>query len=366
MWSVFSLALAAALAYLFLLTFSPFFSALTWSAILAYGLYPLYSLLGRRTRWRPSLCALIMCMLLILGVMLPVFTLSVLIGDEIIQTYRHISVLIQEQQEPLGGKWEQYPLVSSALALLEKYERLTGTSLWAVIAENLAQGSRYLIQRLSSMAGDLLLGLAQLGMIVLTTFFLFRDGEALVAWIRRTLPLSIERQTVVFRRFDEVVFGTIYGNALIAVIEGVLGGVAFWAVGLPSPVLWGTVMGVLAFLPLVGASLVWIPGAIYLFFQTAYVKMTVLILVGIAIALIDYVVRTVVIGSKSKLHTLLVFLSVFGGLTVFGLVGLVIGPLVVAIGIALLDTYRGDIGEEGSAGGERGHQPAIYQYPEPS
>lgn len=344
-WRVFAFALAGVIAYLFLLTLSPFFSALAWSAILAYGLYPVYRYLRRVTSWRPSLCAFLMCILLTLGVILPLFTLSVLIGDEVIRTYRHVSVLIQETQEPLGKQWEQYPLVSSARAVLEKYERLTGTSLWSVIAENLAQGSRYLIQRLSSMAGDLLVGLAQLGIVLLTTFFLFRDGEILVAWIQQTLPISIDRQAVVIRRLEEVVIGTIYGNCLIAVIEGVIGGVAFWAVGLSSPVLWGTVMGILAFLPLVGASFVWIPGVVYLLFQAAYVKMTVLLLVGIAIALIDYVVRTIVVGTKSKLHTLLVFLSVFGGLTVFGLVGIVVGPLVVAIGITLLETYRVESGE---------------------
>ena len=341
-WKILGIALVLGISYLFFATLRPFFSALAWAGILAYGLYPLYRYLCRMLGGRRGLSALFMCVGLTVGLILPILSLSLLIGEEVIHTYKRLIVLIQERKTSSGGGWQDFPLISTFLALLEKFEHLTGTNLWTVISDNLAQGSRFLVQQLSYFAGNVLVGLLQLGLILLSTFFLFRDGAFFVSWIQKTLPVPLARQQIMIHRFEEVVVGTIYGNSLVAVLEGLIGGCTFWGLGIPSPVLWGTVMGALAFLPLFGASLVWVPGVFYLLYLGAYGKMIALVLVGISIALMDYVVRTIVIGNKSKLHTLLVFLSVLGGLQVFGFVGIVAGPLVIAISIAILETYQSE------------------------
>jgi predicted PurR-regulated permease PerM len=132
------------------------------------------------------------------------------------------------------------------------------------------------------------------------------------------------------------------GNTLMAAIEGIVGGLAFWLVGLPAALLWGTAMAVLAYLPLVGAALIWGPVAIYLLIQAQYVPATVLCVAGLVIVVLDYVVRTIVVGGASKLHTLLTFFGVLGGIQFFGLVGIVAGPLVVAVSLALLESYRAE------------------------
>ena len=339
-WKTLGIVLVLGIGYFFFATLRPFFSALAWAGILAYGLYPLYCYLCRTMGGRRGLSALFMCVGLTVGLILPILSLSLLIGEEIIHTYKSLIVLIQERKTSSGGGWQDFPLISTFLRLLEKYEHLTGTNLWTVISDNLAQGSRFLVQQLSYFAGNVLAGLLQLALILLSTFFLFRDGDSLVRWIQKTLPVPMARQQIMIHRFEEVVVGTIYGNSLVAVLEGLIGGWTFWGLGIPSPVLWGTVMGALAFLPLFGASLVWVPGVFYLLYLGAYGEMIILIFMGISIALIDYMVRTIVIGNRSKLHTLLVFLSVLGGLKVFGFVGIIAGPLVVAISIAILETYQ--------------------------
>jgi predicted PurR-regulated permease PerM len=168
----------------------------------------------------------------------------------------------------------------------------------------------------------------------------FRDGDALIEWLRAHAPIAPERQLILGRRFDEVVKGAVYGNTVIALLEGTIGRLAFWLVSLPSAVLWGAVMAILAYRPLFGAGLVWGPAADYLFWQGAYLKGAVLVAVGVVIAVMDYLVRTIMVGGRSHLHTLLVFFSVLGRLTVFGLVGIVAGPLVVAVGITLVESYR--------------------------
>jgi predicted PurR-regulated permease PerM len=159
--------------------------------------------------------------------------------------------------------------------------------------------------------------LAQLLMILLCAFYFFRDGEAIVAWLQTSLPIDPERQRLVTARLDEVVKGAMYGNTLIALVEGLIGGVGFWLAGLPSAVLWGTIMAVLAYLPLVGAGLIWMPVALYLLIQGAYAKAGILAVTGVVIFALDYLVRTIVVGGRSRLHTLLVFFSVLGRDSVF-------------------------------------------------
>lgn len=326
--------------YLFFATLNPFLSSLAWAAVLAYGLYPIYRRVYAKTKERANLSAFLVCLILTIGFILPLISFTLLIGAELVKTYRSLADLVTSQEQLLEAGWQDYPLVSTAMTLLEKYERLTGANLQSVLADNLAQAGKFLVTQLSYMAGNVLIGLIQLGVILLAAFYLFRDGERLVTWVREALPVPPKRQEIVIQRFQEVVQGTIYGNTLIALLEGIVGGLAFWMVGLPSPILWGTVMAVLAFLPLVGAGIVWVPGAIYLVFKGAYLKVVVLIFAGVIIALLDYVVRNILVGSQSKLHSLLVLLSVLGGLQLFGLLGIVAGPLVVAITMTLVEAYR--------------------------
>lgn len=328
--------------YLFFATLQPFLSALAWAAVLTYGLYPLYTRIYAKTKERANLSAFLACLILTIGFILPLISFTLLIGAELVRTYRSVSDVIATQEQLLSTGWQDYPFVSTAMTLLEKYERLTGSNLQSVLADNLAQSGKFLVTQLSYMAGNVLIGLIQLGIILLSAFYLFRDGEHLVAWIREALPVPQTRQELLIQRFQEVVQGTIYGNTLVAFLEGIVGGLAFWIVGLPSPILWGTVMAVLAFLPLVGAGIVWVPGAIYLVFKGAYLKVVVLIFAGVIIALLDYVVRNILIGSQSKLHSLLVLLSVLGGIQLFGLLGIVAGPLVVALSMTLIEAYRNE------------------------
>jgi predicted PurR-regulated permease PerM len=332
--------LAGGIAGLVLAVFSPFVSPLLWAGVLCYALYPLYRRLVLATGGRRSVSALAMCLMLIIGVMAPLLYLSLLIAEDLTKGYRTFVGSLMEGDQPFLEGWRNYPFLASLAEMVQQLERLTGTNLRMSIAGNLAELSKVLIEQVTRIATHALYALVQLGMILLCAFYFFRDGDALIDWLRATSTLAPERQRILGRRFDEVVKGAIYGNTAIALLEGLIGGAAFWLVGLPSPVLWGAVMATLAYLPLVGAGLVWIPAAGYLFWQGAYLKTAVLVAIGAVIAVVDYLVRTIVIGGQSNLHTLLVFFSVLGGLKVFGLIGIVAGPLVVAVGIALVESYR--------------------------
>lgn len=335
------LALMVGLGYLLFATFRPFFSALTWAAVLSYWLYPLYSRLSRATGDRKSLSAAVLSLGVTVGLILPLAYVFLLIGKQLASTY--LSVVGSLQQGPgLLEQWRGYPWVSVLVGQLQEFERMTGTDLRSVLLGNVSDFGSALVEQLTQVAGNVLAGLTELSIILLSMFFFFRDGEGVVEWVKELLPLAEDRQRLLVRRFDDVVKGAVLGNTLVAGLEGIVGGIAFWMVGLPAALLWGAAMAVLAYLPLVGAAIVWGPAALYLFFNGNYVSAMILCIAGVCIAILDYVVRTIVVGGASKLHTLLTFFGVLGGIQFFGLVGIVAGPLVVAISLALLEHYRAE------------------------
>jgi len=329
----------AGLGYLLFATFRPYLSALIWSAVLSYGLYPQYCKIVKLTGQRRSLSAFIMSLGVTVGFLLPLTYLSFLIGKELASTYLKVVSLL-EYRPSLLDVWLANPWVSGVGEQMQEFQRITGTDLRTVLVNNLAELGSTLVQQLTHVAGNIVVGFMELSIILLSTFYFFRDGAGMIEWLEDLLPIAKTQQELLILRFHEVVRGAVFGNTLIAVFEGILGGMAFWFIGLPSPLLWGAVMGVLAYLPLVGAGIVWLPAAVILFLKGDYTSGVVLCIAGIVIAVLDYVVRTVVIGSASKLHTLLTFFAVLGGIQFFGLVGIVAGPLVVAVSFALLDSYR--------------------------
>ncbi|MBM4124118.1 MAG: AI-2E family transporter [Nitrospira sp.] len=332
-----------ALGALFLAIFSPFFSIMAWAAILCYALYPLYRLLLRATGRRQTVSALLMCLVLMIGLILPLVSVSFLIGEETARTYTASANRVEQGatwEDFLPGRWRDHPLISLTVERLNELERRTGTDLRSLMADNLTEMGKGLVEQLGNLATNVLIGGLKLLFIALCSFFFFRDGAALLAWVQDILPFSHERQHVALRRFDEVVTGSIYGNALVALLIGSVGGLAFFTVGFHSPFLWGAVIGMLAYLPIPGVSLVWLPGALYLFFEAAYLKTAILCGAGAAIIFLDYAVRNLLVAKRVQLHPLLVILSVLGGIKLFGLLGLVAGPLTVAMGRTVLDMYR--------------------------
>jgi predicted PurR-regulated permease PerM len=174
--------------------------------------------------------------------------------------------------------------------------------------------------------------------VLFTLFYLFLDGPRMLEGLRKLLPLDQEQADVVFRRNLEVIDASVYGVLVIAVVQGTLGGVAFWMAGVPSPVLWGVVMIVLSMIPVAGAFVVWLPVAIFYAVIGQWGKAAFLTVWGaVVIGTVDNFMRPQLVGRRARLHDLAIFFSVLGGLQVFGVLGLVLGPVVLAVTLALFD-----------------------------
>ena len=158
-------------------------------------------------------------------------------------------------------------------------------------------------------------------------FFLLRDGSALSKRIQDAIPLPPKQERDLFSKFTTVIRATIKGSILVAVLQGALGGLIFWVLGLHAPVLWGVVMGLLALLPAVGAALIWVPAAIYLLATGSVWQGAVLLMFGaFVIGLVDNILRPLLVGKDTKMPDYVVLISTLGGLATFGLNGFVIGP----------------------------------------
>jgi predicted PurR-regulated permease PerM len=182
--------------------------------------------------------------------------------------------------------------------------------------------------------------------MVYLAFFLLRDGSALVELIIRALPLGDERERLLFAKFAEVTRATVKGNLLIAIIQGALGGLIFWILGISGALLWGVVMAIVSLLPAVGAALVWVPAAIYLaaigdIFEAAILTTFGVVVIGLA----DNLLRPVLVGRDTKLPDYIVLLSTLGGIVMFGVNGFVMGPLVAALFMAFWGIFIREFSE---------------------
>jgi predicted PurR-regulated permease PerM len=181
----------------------------------------------------------------------------------------------------------------------------------------------------------------QAAIMLVTLFYFLRDRHNLLGFIFRLAPLSSGESHELVRRVSETISATLYGNLVVKLVQGVLGGLMFWILGLPAPLLFGILMALLAMLPIVGTSLVWGPAAIVLLYQGSWVKAIVLVVWGgLVVSLIDNLLYPMLVATELRLHTLGVLFSVFGGLIAFGPAGFVLGPVILASAVALLEVWQ--------------------------
>lgn len=340
---VFLAALLAFIVCVFVLFYKlivPFFAPIAWAVIFVVTCNPAHQWLAARVRPR-GLAAFISTTAVALLILGPaIWLIMTLVGEA-----RNLYDWIQT------GEWTSQAIKDLAARIdpiiLELNHRLSGfvdLSKWdfqSVALSFIGKLSKWIVDNTSS-------GLANVGkvalqflMMLLTMYYLFKDGASLFENVKSAIPLPGKRPGEMLSHVTDVVRATIYGGLVVAAIQGTLGGLLFWILGLPSPVLWGAVMAFFALIPLLGAFVVYIPAAIVLFAGGFYIKAIVLIAVGIGlVSQIDNILRPMLISGKTQMHPLLLFFSIAGGVSVFGLLGLVLGPVIAALFIALLEVYR--------------------------
>jgi len=326
--------------YLFYVVFSPFVIPIVWAMILAFVFYPLYRWLNRRLKGRKSLCALVMTAFVVLLIVFPAVYILSMLAHEAISAYAFFENGLKTGRFQPILELKDHPLIQGVWQRLNQYVDLSDLDLNSLLLENLRKVSVFAINQTSRVIRGFSFIIINFGLVTISLYYVFKDGDQLLKKIREAIPLVPQDKVLLFARLEEMVHATIYGGILVALLQGFLGGLAFWFLGLPSPVFWGTVMVFLSFLPIVGPFLVWGPVVLYFFFEGTFFKGIVLLVWGGAVVgLSDNFLRPILISKRTKLHTMLLFFGVLGGIKSFGLLGLIVGPLVVTICMTILDIY---------------------------
>jgi predicted PurR-regulated permease PerM len=345
------LVLIAAVLVLFYRVMASFLVPLAWSAIIVVTIHPLY--VRFRGRVRPNgLAAFLMTTIVALLIIAPLTYLVIALLSEA----RSLYDIVQERlaQENLTAiNLSNHPFVRS---LTERLEGVVDTSKWdlkSVITDALQSVSKFVVEHTASFITNVGVGLFQFVLILLSTYYLFKDGERLMDQLRESIPLPDDRSTRILTHVTDVVRATIHGGLVVAAIQGALGGIMFWILGIPSPVFWGAVMAFFALIPFLGAFVVYLPAAVWLVIAGSYIKAIILVVFGIAIvSQIDNFLKPILISGRTQMHPLLLFFSILGGIQAFGFLGVVLGPVIAAVFVGVFDLYRHSLKLPRSQAGE--------------
>jgi len=316
----------------------PLYGAVLWGVVIAILFAPLYRRLNRAFDGKSNLAAITTVAIIVTMVILPISLIGAALAREATGMYARIESGNLEMLNSLKQFLAEPPAWINDLlervgigSLAELQERLTSL---------LMRGSQYFASQALAIGQNTVEFTVNLFVMLYLLFFLLRDGDLLAARIRRALPLPVEQQNQLLRKFTVVIRATVKGNMLIALIQGALGGLIFYALGISGALLWAVVMAFLSLLPAVGAGLVWAPVALYMLLTGAIWQGVVLIGFGaLVIGMVDNVLRPVLVGKDTRMPDYVVLISTLGGLQVLGLNGFVLGPVVAAMFISTWDIY---------------------------
>jgi len=343
--TAFFFTLLAILVYVAFLILSPFLIAITWATILAILIHPIYSWLLRLLGGRATLAALIVIVAITLIVIVPGLELAWFLSDEAAGLVQSVRELFNEGG---SGHWSQRHWAReiinwwNTLAL-----RLVDFKInWKeLVMQGTQATSTFLLSQVTGVAQNVLVFTVNFIVTLFTLFFFLRDGADTVRRVQKLLPMDREQQERLFKNIVDAVLAVVHGSLVVALVQGVLAGLAYWATGVPFAALWGVVTAFVSLLPVGGSALVSIPASIYLFLQGETLRAIVLLVWCLGfVGTVDNILKPLLIGNRLGLPVLFLFFGILGGLALFGTLGIILGPALFALLQALLDLYLEEYG----------------------
>lgn len=326
--NVFFIGLLIAVSIAFFWLLSGFFQPIFWAAIIGIIFLPVQQFLERRLNGRTSLAATLSVILIFVTVLLP----AMLIASAVVKEAAAIYGMIQRGEIDPGAALHWAQGVSPHLAERAEAIGINLDELPAKLSAAAIKGTQFIGQLALTAGQNVASFLVMFCLMLYLLFFVLRDGEIMLAALVLALPFGDDRERALFAKFAEVSRATIKGTLVIGLVQGFLGGVMFAILGITGAVFWGVIMVILSILPIVGASIVWAPVAIYLLISGAWVKALALAMFGaLVIGLIDNLLRPLLVGRDTKMPDYIILLATLGGLSIFGISGFVIGPVIAAL-----------------------------------
>jgi predicted PurR-regulated permease PerM len=209
------------------------------------------------------------------------------------------------------------------------------------VMDNVKKIGGLIVQNLSIRITNIISAVINFLFMIFTIFFLFIDGPGFLTRVKDYMPFNEEQKNRLATQMKDMIVSTVYGGVIVAIIQGILGGVGFYVIGIEAPVLWGIAMSVMSFVPLLGTLSIWGPASIYLLLQGDYLHGIGLVLFGtFVISMVDNILKPLIIGGRTRMPTIVIFFSVLGGIKAFGIIGLIMGPLIMAVFVSVFEIFR--------------------------
>lgn len=331
----FALLVLLAVTYLLYLVLAPFFAPIAWAFFIAFLLHPTHAWVVRRSG-RPTASAGLLTAATLVILVGPLTGLAAAFAAQVADLLRYAQQFAAEHRAPTAADLADVPVVGTVLAWLDQNAgvSLAQVQTWAV------QVARTVLGSLASLGQKAFLG--ALGTVIgfllmlFILFFAIRDGRVMFAALRELVPMSNAEKARLFGHLASVLRAMVYGTGVTAIVQGILVGIGFAVIGLPSPIVFGVLAALLALVPMAGTPVVWVPAVIALAVQQRYYAAGFMLVWGGFVVTIDNFLRPWLVSGRAQVSTLTVFIGVLGGVGAFGPIGIFLGPLVLALAIALV------------------------------
>jgi predicted PurR-regulated permease PerM len=324
------------LGYLTYQIMSPFLIAIAWSIVLSIVFYPIYAFTSRRVKVKAaaSLITIILMLIIIIG---PFSYVTISLINELQAVAGKIGGNSLGSVGEIVQKLDSWPFFEK----VRSYPGLQDVLSEDAIADNIRKGGKVLVENVSLRITNILSAGIDFIIVIFTTFFLLRDGPGFLSKAKDYMPFSDAQKERLAGQIKDMIVSTVYGGVAVAVLQGLLGGIAYSVIGIEAPVMWGIAMSIMSFVPLFGTFIIWGPTTVYLLIEGNYAQGIGLFLFGVfVISMVDNILKPLIIGSRTKMPTIIILFSVLGGIKLFGMIGLIMGPLITAVFISVIDIFR--------------------------
>jgi predicted PurR-regulated permease PerM len=330
----FFFALLGVVTAFFLWIMSGFILPIIWAAIFALLLHPLSRWLKKHLKTGPSLSALLSILISLILVFVPIFSLAGLTANNAVALYQEVVAKGPSYIDSLGNN-ERIQHTLSYLGV-----NVVDVETWLI--DGIQNASSWITSQVVHISVWTFGAFVRFLIMLYLLFFFLRDGEKFLHYLKRTVPLNDEEKEAIFKRFSSTIFAIFKGTLIVAVVQGLIGGVLFSIIGIPNAVLWGCVMAFASVLPLVGPVAVWVPAFIILFATGNFAGAAILLGGGIVVSTIDNILKPILVGRNTQMPDALILLSILGGVGTFGIVGVVLGPVIAALFLSILDIFESE------------------------
>jgi len=335
-YSVMLLAILSLLGYLSYQIISPFLAPIAWAIVFSVVFYPVYVFISKYIKVK-SIASSMTVLIILVAIIVPITYMSFLLIGELEKLGDYANSGGLEFLRGLLARMEASPHFEKLVSLIGDGNMPAPDQ----IMESVKKIGSLVAKILSVRITNIIFAVINFLFMIFTIFFLFIDGPGFLTKVKDYMPFNEDQKSRLATQMKDMIVSTVYGGVIVAIIQGILGGIGFYVIGIEAPVLWGIAMSVMSFVPLLGTLSIWGPASIYLLIQGDYLHGVGLILFGtFVISMVDNILKPLIIGSRTKMPTIVIFFSVLGGIQAFGIIGLIMGPLIMAVFVSVFEIFR--------------------------